>query len=89
MRRASLLVACFATLCSPALSQTGPEQDQPPVSRAEAVEADGRGERDPVVSRVVIVSEPVLVPKTRSLAASSPTRGRIDFSDFWQTGIYQ
>lgn len=88
MRRASLLVACFATFCSPAIAQTRPN-DVPSVQRdVRAVERDGIGEREPI-NKVVAVSDPLPVQKTRSLVSRSSTKGRIDFNIPWQTGIYQ
>ena len=88
MRRASLLVACFATFCSPVFAQTRPVQDDV-LKQETVVERNGSGERDPV-SRVIVVSDPVVqTQKTRSLVSRSSSKGQIDFNIPWQTGIYQ
>lgn len=88
MRRASLLVACFATLASPAMSQSRPNDGPPIKDEVATAEREVGGERDRV-SRVVVVSDPIPVQRTRSLVARSSAKGQISFTIPWQTGIYQ
>jgi hypothetical protein len=90
MRRASLVVACIAIIATPAFAQSVTRPNEVPAGDVSGLtDRDGAGNRD-VVSPIVVVAEPVAVPqKTRSLVSRSSTRGRIDFNNFWQTGVYQ
>ncbi len=88
MRRASLLVACFATFCSPAFAQSRQTENQPIARDVPVFESDRTGERD-TIGTVVVVAEPVVQQKTRSLVSRSSSKSQIDFNIPWQTGIYQ
>lgn len=86
MRRASILVALFATIYTPALAQNRNVEREPGAPVSATVERSRAGDRDTVLP--IVLAEPVAATRrTRGLVARS--QQRIDFTIPWQTGIYQ